>query len=193
MVHMSSIEIEARHQSLLLDLARDSIAYGLEHRRELDIDVQDYPPALGEHRATFVTLKLNRELQGCIGTLEAYRPLVRDVVANAYAAAFSDPRFSPVTRAQLSQLAISISVLSPPEELTIKNESELLEQLRSGIDGLILREGPMRGTFLPSVWESLPDKRQFLAHLKLKAGLSVDYWSDTIQVFRYSTQSFGQD
>ncbi len=190
---MSSTEIEAGHQRLLLGLARESIAYGLAQRRELNVDLQDYPPALGEHRATFVTLKLNRELQGCIGTLEAYRPLVRDVVGNANAAAFSDPRFNPVTRGQFPHLAVSISILSPPEELIFRNESELLEQLRCGIDGLILREGPLRGTFLPSVWESLPDKQQFLAHLKLKAGLSVDHWSDKIQVSRYTTQIFGEE
>jgi AmmeMemoRadiSam system protein A len=193
MVHMSFTEIEAQHQPLLLDVARESIAYGLEHGRGKDVDVGDYSPALCEHRATFVTLKLNGQLQGCIGTLEAYRPLVTDVVANAYAAAFSDPRFPPVTHAQLPHLAISISILSPPEELTFKNESELQDQLRADIDGLILREGSFRGTFLPSVWKSLPDKRQFLEHLKLKAGLSVDYWSDKIQVYRYTTQSFGQE
>ena len=189
---MSSIEIEDNYQQLLLDLALLAIRYGLAHGKVIEVDEGDYPEPLREHRATFVTLKHQGQLRGCIGTLEAYRPLVKDVAANAYAAAFSDPRFRPVTDAQLPDLKISISILMPSEELSFENEVELIGQLRPGVDGLILQEGSYRGTFLPSVWESLPDKHQFLEHLKRKAGLATDYWSDKIRVYRYTTQSFGQ-
>jgi AmmeMemoRadiSam system protein A len=125
--------------------------------------------------------------------LDAYRPLVVDVVHNAYAAAFSDPRFNPVTGKELDDLQIGISILSPSEELIFDSEAHLLELLRPGIDGLILKEGRHRGTFLPSVWESLPDRRQFLENLKLKADLPLTYWSCSIQVYRYTTQAIEAD
>jgi AmmeMemoRadiSam system protein A len=187
----STDDIEPQYHSLLLKIAREAIAYGLDHGREMAVREQDYPDPLREHRASFVTLKLTGDLQGCIGSLEAYRPLVKDVANNAYAAAFSDPRFKPLTRDQFAWLEISVSVLSVSEEMDFTGESDLLQQIRPGIDGLILQEGSRRGTFLPSVWESLQDKSQFLEHLKLKAGLPGDHWSDRIRVFRYTTQSIG--
>ena len=185
---MSSTKIESRYHQTLLELAHKAIDYGLEYGKEMAVHTEDFPPPLREHRATFVTLKIAGELRGCIGTLAAYRPLVEDVVGNAYAAAFSDPRFPAVIRKQLANINISISILSPSEELVFKDESDLLDQLCPGTDGLILQDGVHRGTFLPSVWESLPDKLHFLKQLKLKAGLPVDYWSDHIRVFRYTTQ-----
>ena len=190
---MCSAKLDRKHEELLLELAFKSIAYGLEHNREMAIDVQEFPPELREKRATFVTLKTNRDLQGCIGTLEAYRPLVTDICANAYAAAFSDPRFQALTHSQLGSLTITISVLDPADEMHFNSEPELIEQLRPGIDGLILQQGWRRGTFLPSVWSSLPEKQDFLTHLKMKAGLSGDYWSDDIRVYRYTTHVIGDD
>ncbi len=190
---MCSAKLDRKHEELLLELAFKSIEYGLEHNREMAIDVQEFPSELREKRATFVTLKTNRDLQGCIGTLEAYRPLVTDVCANAYAAAFSDPRFQALTHSQLGSLTITISVLDPADEMHFNSEPELIEQLRPGIDGLILQQGWRRGTFLPSVWSSLPEKQDFLTHLKMKAGLSGDYWSDDIRVYRYTTHVIGDD
>ncbi|NOX92825.1 MAG: AmmeMemoRadiSam system protein A, partial [Gammaproteobacteria bacterium] len=129
-------------------------------------------------------------LRGCIGSLEAHRPLVEDIAHNARAAAFSDPRFSPVTAQELPALEFHLSVLSPAVPLRFESETDLLEQIRPGIDGLVLEDGPHRGTFLPAVWESLPDAAQFLQHLKLKAGLPKDHWSDTLKISRYTTQTF---
>jgi len=120
--------------------------------------------------------------------LEARRPLAEDVVQNAFAAAFGDPRFPPVTEPEVDKLDIHISVLSPLEEMHFASEADLLRQIRPGIDGLVLEDGPYRGTFLPAVWESLPDKRDFLRHLKIKAGLPPDYWSNTLRVWRYTTE-----
>jgi AmmeMemoRadiSam system protein A len=122
--------------------------------------------------------------------LEACRPLAEDVAENARAAAFEDPRFPPLTLPELAKLEIHISILSPSEEMVFSSESDLLRQIRPGVDGLILQEGFRRGTFLPSVWAELPEKELFLTHLKLKAGLPADYWSDTLRVFRYTTDCF---
>lgn len=174
----------------LLQLARDSIAWGLENGRPIDTDPECYRPVLRQHRATFVTLKIAGALRGCIGSLAARKPLVVDVADNAFAAAFRDPRFPAVTSDELADLKLTIAILSPPVRVHCENEAELLDTLRPGRDGLILSSGPHRGTFLPSVWESLPDPRDFLAHLKSKAGIRQDDWPSDIIVERYSTETF---
>lgn len=141
-----------------------------------------------DKRATFVTLEIGGQLRGCIGMLEAHRPLANDVAENAFSAAFRDPRFPPLSDVEFDDLEISISVLSPPEEMSFSSEKDLLDQIRPGIDGLILEEGFRKGTFLPSVWEQLSEKEAFLEHLKQKAGLPPGYWSDTLRVFRYTAE-----
>lgn len=185
----TEIKLSPQEQSLILDLARESIRYGLRHGRPPVIDLEPLPPALQAIRPTFVTLQKNGQLRGCIGSLEARRPLAEDVIVNAFAAAFQDPRFPPLREEELENLEIHISILSPLEEVSVQSESDLLSQLRPGIDGLVLEEGPHRATFLPAVWESLPDPKDFLEHLKLKAGLPGDYWSDNLRVYRYTTLS----
>jgi len=182
--------MKQEHQDLLLDVARDAIAYELGMAPGAERCGEAVPPEWAEERAVFVTLTIGGELRGCIGSLEAWRPLAEEVAANARAAAFEDPRFPPLTKKELERLEIRISILSPPEEITFTSEEDLLKQIRPGADGLILQEGFRRGTFLPSVWEELPDKERFWAHLKLKAGLPPGYWSDTLRVFRYTTDSF---
>ncbi len=176
----------------LLRVARTSIAHGLEQGRPLPVDPLEYDAELREERASFVTLNERGRLRGCIGHLQAIQPLVADVAENAFNAAFRDPRFPPVNAAEFDALEIHISILSPPEPMTFDSEEELLRQIRPGVDGLILEEGPYKGTFLPSVWEQLPDPRRFLAELKLKAGLPPDYWSEGIRVSRYTTESFSE-
>ena len=190
MVPISSIESSytPSEKKLLLRVARDSIFHGVETGGALAVTATEYPASLQAHRATFVTLELDKSLRGCIGALDATRPLVEAVARHAYAAAFCDPRFKPLTAAEFAGVALEISVLSPPQPMTISSEADLLQQLRPGIDGLILEENARRETFLPSVWESLPKPRNFLRHLKAKAGLSKSYWSDTIKVLRYTTE-----
>lgn len=180
------------HRHLLLTLARRSIRHGLEAGTALQAEATRFPEPLRAPRATFVTLERSGELRGCIGTLEAVRPLVQDVASNAYAAAFSDPRFPPLAASELTEIAVRVSVLSVPEPLRFDSESELAGLLHPGVDGLILEEGTHRGTFLPSVWESLPNPRAFLEHLKLKAGLAPGHWSPTLRAWRYTTESFGE-
>lgn len=187
----ASLAEEERRE--LLEVARASIREGLEQHRPLSVDPARYPPGLRQERAAFVTLTVGGRLRGCIGHLEASQALVRDVADNAFAAAFRDPRFPPLSAAELDQIHIHVSVLSPPEAVDVRSELELLDVIRPGVDGLILEEGLHRGTFLPSVWESLPDPREFLAHLKMKAGLSPEYWSDRVKVARYTTESFGEE
>ena len=174
----------------LIEIAKESIAYGLVHNLRLAVDIKHAPAALQKNRASFVTLNIGGQLRGCIGTLEAYRPLIEDVSENAYSAAFQDPRFNPVSESEYEQLEYHISILEPAEDFPVTSEEELLQQLRPGIDGLILEDGYHRATFLPSVWESLPTAKAFLHHLKLKAGLPENYWSDTIRFQRYEVEAF---
>ena len=186
---MASSLCEEEHV-LLRNIAREAVEFGLQHGGHLPVDVARYPRPLREPGASFVTLQMHGELRGCIGSLEAHQPLVQDVAHNAYAAAFSDPRFVPVSERELPELDFHISVLTPAVPMHFESETDLLSQIRPGIDGLVLEDGRHRGTFLPSVWESLPNATQFLQHLKLKAGLPPDYWSDTLTVSRYTTESF---
>lgn len=181
---------EANRQRLM-DLAKDSILHGLKTGRPIKIDLHDYPAELTELRATFATLQLNRQLRGCIGMLEAIRPLAQDIAENAYSAAFRDPRFPPLQAYEFEDLDIHLSILTPANPVLFSSEQDLVSQLQPGIDGLILEEGHRRGTFLPSVWESLPEPEQFLRQLKRKAGLLPDYWSPNIRISRYQTELIG--
>ncbi len=192
---MSSIDqaLNQQHRLTLLQTARASIHTGLLEGHPLHVEPADFEPALQTQRATFVTLNKNGELRGCIGHLEAIQPLIKDVADNAFSAAFQDPRFPPLNKNEFNQIKIHISVLSPPEPLSFTSEENLLQQIRPGIDGLILQDGYYRGTFLPSVWEQLPTRENFLTHLKIKAGLPANYWSDSLQVSRYTTESFAED
>ncbi|MBK8639162.1 MAG: AmmeMemoRadiSam system protein A [Chromatiaceae bacterium] len=185
--------LHAELRQALLAVARCSIALGLEEGRPLRVNLEDYAAELRAQRAAFVTLQEFGQLRGCIGHLEARQPLVKDVAENAFAAAFRDPRFPPVTARELERLHIEISVLTPPTPLSFGSEQELFALIEPGRDGLILEEGLARGTFLPSVWESLPKPVDFLRHLKRKAGLPENYWSDRLRVSRYRTESFGDE
>lgn len=177
---------EARR--LLLQLARESIHFGARHGRVLTVDLAQLPAVLHLPRASFVTLTQQGQLRGCIGSLIPRRPLAEDVIHNAFAAAFFDPRFPQVTPEEIKDLRIHLSVLSPLEEIPCRSEQELLAQIRPSIDGLVLRERDRLSTFLPAVWASLPDKRNFLTRLKMKAGLPPHYWSDELKVYRYTVE-----
>lgn len=173
----------------LLGVAADSIRHGLKDGCPLAVKPQDFALALRAERATFVTLKRDGQLRGCIGMLAACRPLVVDVAENAYAAAFEDPRFPPLAAREMDGIDIHISILSPPEPMVIEDEEDLLAQLRPNVDGLIIEDGARKATFLPSVWEELSDPLEFLFHLKRKAGFRRDHWSKTFRAFRYTAES----
>jgi AmmeMemoRadiSam system protein A len=182
------MSLNKEQQQQLLNVAKSSIQHGLQTDRPLKVNLADFPAALTEYRATFVTLQKNCQLRGCIGMLEAVRPLVEDVAENAFLAAFKDPRFPPLAYDELDDLEIHLSLLTPAEPVSFTSEQNLITQLQPGVDGLILEEGYKRGTFLPSVWEQLPEPEQFLRHLKQKAGLSAHYWSKNIKIYRYRTE-----
>lgn len=183
--------LEESNRAHLLRVARDSIA--AEFGRGTLTAIAPAPdPVLRHIRASFVTLKRQGALRGCIGALEAIRPLFEDVRHNARAAAFHDPRFRPVTESELPDLHIEISVLSPPQPLEVVTRAELVRSLRPAQDGLIIQEGRRRATFLPAVWESLPEAEDFVSHLMQKAGLPPAYWSADLRCFIYATESFGE-
>ncbi|MBT8439496.1 MAG: AmmeMemoRadiSam system protein A [Gammaproteobacteria bacterium] len=186
------MKISAQEQDQLLALARDSITYGLEHGRAINPVISQYDDNLQQMAACFVTLTMAHDLRGCIGHLSAIQPLFEDVAENAFSAAFRDPRFPELREDEINRIEIEISILTPSTPMEFTDEDDLLKQIQEGIDGLILEDGYNRGTFLPTVWESLPDKQDFWKHLKMKAGLPVSHWSDTLKVSRYHTISFSE-
>lgn len=167
---------------LLLKLARDAIGAQLGYLTT----PAPVAPWLQEPGAVFVTLTQNGNLRGCIGSLEAHRPLGEDVRQNAVAAAFRDPRFSPLSADEFNATRVEVSLLSAAEAMDFTDEKDALSQLRPGVDGVILEYGMHRGTFLPQVWEQLPDRQQFMAQLKRKAGLPADFWADGVKLSRYT-------
>ena len=171
---------------ILLPIARSAIAETLGRSIETNEDAT----WLQDKAACFVTLMQKDNLRGCIGTLEAHRPLLEDVKHNARAAAFNDRRFSPLTTEELEITEVEISLLSAMRPLDFSNEQEALAQLQPGIDGVVFEFGRYRSTFLPQVWEQLPDTRDFIAHLKTKAGLAADFWADEVKLSNYTVNKW---
>ncbi|HKI59706.1 MAG TPA: AmmeMemoRadiSam system protein A [Mariprofundaceae bacterium] len=149
-------------------------------------------PWLNEPAATFVTLKLDGELRGCIGSLKAHHSLMNDLQNNATAAAFEDPRFPPLTKEELDRMTIEVSLLGDSEPISFSDEADALAKLRPHIDGVIFECGSYRSTFLPQVWEQLPTPKIFMSHLKQKAGLAADFWSSDVLLYRYEVQKFSE-
>jgi AmmeMemoRadiSam system protein A len=179
----------AGDRDVILALAREAIEQKVRFGKTCQADPEKLPASLTKDRACFVTLRENGQLRGCIGSLEASQPLYLDIIENAISAATRDPRFPPVSTEEINKLEIHVSILSPREPMQFKDEQDLLEQLRPGVDGIVIRDGWYKATFLPSVWESLPEKSDFLNQLKLKAGLAQNHWSDTMSVERYTAES----
>ena len=174
---------------ILVPLARSAIGRELGQNPTATADAE----WLHAPGATFVTLTQDGRLRGCIGTLAAHRPLADDVTANAVAAAFRDPRFKPLTDDEFTAVRIEVSLLSPAEHLAWDDEAGALAQLRPDIDGVIFEYGYHRSTFLPQVWEQLPDRTEFLAQLKYKAGLPPDFWSSDVKLSRYTVSKWRED
>ena len=149
--------------------------------------------ALGELRASFVTLKIEGELRGCCGTLEAARPLLLDVWSNAQASAFRDTRFLPLTAGEWRCSSLEVSLLTPCELIEAASERQLLRDLVPGRDGLVLEWRGMRATFLPKVWEHVAGPGDFLSRLKEKAGLEPDFWAADMRFWRYETESLAME
>jgi AmmeMemoRadiSam system protein A len=175
----------------LLRLARATLERGLRRQKLPPLDLQAMPPHLKAPGASFITLTIRGELRGCIGALEAYQPLAQDVREHALAAALDDPRFPPVTPEELDQIQIEISRLTEPQDLQYQDSADLLHRLRPGVDGVILRDGMRRATFLPQVWEKIPDKAEFLDNLCAKMGAPADTWRHKhLEVLTYQVEEF---
>ena len=183
----ANLLLSAEHQGILLRIAASSIEHGLEFRRAKPVNSAEYPAELQMLRPVFVTLKVDNDLRGCVGTLDDLHPLVANVAKYAFKSAFSDARFPSVKRDEILRLRIQISILNQPEALRFSSENELIEQLRPGVDGLIFEERPFRSTLLPSAWEGVTDKALFLTQLKRKAGFPPHYWSGSVKIHRYTT------
>ncbi len=178
--------------TLLLQLAREAIKSRLDNA-PLDLEsLLQQQPQLRNDGATFVTLNLNGELRGCIGSLIATRPLYEDLVANARAAAFNDPRFPPLSAQEFDRISVEVSLLSEPKEIVYENESDLRLQVTPFQDGIILQSGAAQATFLPQVWEQLPDFDEFFAHLCHKAGLQRQCLEQHPRIYRYGVEKFSE-
>ena len=182
-------EIPLREQAQLLQIAREAIAGSFRDSGQIDTLVAQFEGILVERRGVFVTLTKSGALRGCIGTIEARETLLVAVADCARGAAFRDPRFPPIQEEELAELQVEVSVLTSPQSMAVSTRVELLETLRPSVDGLLLEDGMRRSTFLPQVWEQLPDPEQFLSHLLQKAGLPGDYWSKNMRCSRYQSTS----
>ena len=180
---------DAEKGSTLLKLARNEIASRLGQAAAKPVKAA----WLQEPGASFVTLTRQGELRGCIGTLEAHRSLEIDVRENAVAAAFRDPRFMPLTRDEFEGIRVEVSVLTPAEPMVVNDEAAALAALRPNVDGVVFEYGHYRSTFLPQVWEQLPEPAEFLAHLKRKAGLPMDFWAEQVRLSRYTVSKWKEN
>lgn len=186
--------LSPEEKSLLLSIARDAVSAAAYGQRLPKLDLASLPPALREKGASFVTLTSSGQLRGCIGALEASQPLALDVQKHAEAAATQDFRFPPVTPQEIPSIRIEISRLTPPVPLEYMNGKQLAEILKPGRDGVVIRDGIRRATFLPQVWEKLPSPEDFLSHLCLKMGASTDLWRrKKMSVYTYQVEEFEEE
>ncbi|MEP0806667.1 MAG: AmmeMemoRadiSam system protein A [Chloroflexota bacterium] len=184
-------KLTAEEQKTLLRLAREAMEHAVRGEKLPPLDLSSLSPTLREPGASFVTLTIGGQLRGCIGALEAYQPLAEDVREHAIAAALQDPRFPPVREDELSKIQVEVSRLTRPLPLDYKDASDLLSKLRPGVDGVVLRDGFRRATFLPQVWEKIPNPAEFLDNLCYKMGASPDLWRrKRLDVLTYQVEEF---
>jgi len=188
---MTEDKLTAEEKRTLLQLARQALEEGVRGQKLPPLDLESMSPRLQEQGASFVTLTIKGKLRGCIGTLEPYQSLADDVREHAVAAALQDYRFPNVTPDELSQIEIEVSRLTVPVSLEYSTPEDLLNKLRPGIDGVLLRDGARRATFLPQVWEKIPDPAEFLDNLCYKMGVSSDLWRNKhLDVSIYQVEEF---
>lgn len=177
--------IKEYFSKFVIDICKKSILAVFNKEKP---DFEKIQPVFKQLGACFVTLEKEGNLRGCIGSVIAHRPLIDDLIKNAQNSAFSDPRFTPLRRDEFEDLSIAVSLLSSPEKIYFKDETDLLEQIRPFIDGIIIKDPPRQAVYLPSVWEQLPEKTTFLNSLKIKAGMPPKHFSDTFEAFRFTTE-----
>jgi len=182
-----SFSLSSKEKKLCINIARESIKHFFDSGNYLEFCSDCVPKKLQEKKACFVTLKLNGQLKGCIGHLQSFQPLYLDIIQNSVAAAFQDPRFVQLSEEEFPLIKIEVSVLTDPTPLKYSSPKDLIKKIRQGKDGLIIKKGAYSATFLPSVWEEITNKEDFLSHLCAKAGLHPDEWTKgtTLKVERY--------
>ncbi|MFN8404585.1 MAG: AmmeMemoRadiSam system protein A [Anaerolineales bacterium] len=185
-------KLTPEEQQTLLRLAREGMTQRVRGEKLSRLELSDLPVKLREEGASFVTLTKRGELRGCIGALEAYQPLAQDVREHAVAAAMEDPRFLPVVESELGAIQIEVSRLTRPLPLSYKGADDLVSKLKPGVDGVILRDGfGRRATFLPQVWEKIPNTAEFLNHLCQKMGLNENAWQTKhFEALTYQVEEF---
>jgi AmmeMemoRadiSam system protein A len=187
-------QLTAEEGQHLLSVARQTIEEALFQNMNERTEDPGFSPKFSERRGTFVTLTMGGQLRGCIGHIIPQESLIEGVRANAINAAFRDPRFKPLAREEFNRIQIEVSILTEPKPLPYRDEEDLLMKLRPGVDGLIIQKGGRQATFLPQVWEQLTDKKEFLTHLCLKAGLDADEWKrGELRVSTYQVQAFEEE
>lgn len=179
--------MKSTDKKFLLSLARSAINSQFV-RRDIKIDKAKIPNALKQKRGTFVTLEVNRRLRGCIGHILPIQEIYSDVIENAQSAAFGDPRFTPLTKEELKNTNIEISILTLPRKLNYRSPARLIGVLEDKKPGVILKSGLSQATFLPQVWDDLSDAKEFLTHLCLKAGLAPDEWTRSVEIETYTAE-----
>ena len=183
--------LSSEDKKLLLGVARSALEHGVRSEKQTPLDIKSMTALLREKGASFITLTIHGDLRGCIGALEPYQPLALDVQEHAVAAGLDDPRFPPVTERELNLIKIEISRLTLPKKLEYTGADDLLAKLNPHTDGVILRDGPRRATFLPQVWEKIPDKEEFLDNLCYKMGTAPDTWRrKPLEVLIYQVEEF---
>ncbi len=188
---MEEDKLTREEQVLLLQLARQALEEKILHNTTFRLDHESIPGKLQEIGASFVTLKKDGKLRGCIGTLEAYQSLAEDVCEHAISAALLDYRFPPLEAEELKDVSIEISRLTKPEKLYYTDSDDLLKKLKPGQDGVVLRDGIKRATFLPQVWEKIPDPGEFLSYLCNKMGVPANSWRrKKLEVLVYTVEEF---
>jgi len=184
-------KLTLEEQQTLLRMAREALECGVSGKKLSPLEEKSLSHHLREQGASFVTLTIHGQLRGCIGALEARQPLATDVREHAIAAALEDPRFPPVREDELSRIQIEVSRLTRPMSLEYKNAADLLSKLRPHVDGVILRDGGRRATFLPQVWEKIPDPAEFMDNLCYKMGVSDNTWRvKHLEVLIYQVEEF---
>ena len=184
-------KLTLEEQKTLLRIAREAIEHRVKGKKLPPVETTSLTQTIQEQGASFVTLAIGGQLRGCIGTLEAHQPLADDVREHAVAAAFEDPRFPPLREDELSRIQIEVSRLTRPVPLEYKDADDLISKLRPHIDGVILKDGLRRATFLPQVWEKLPNPSEFLDNLCYKMGMAHQHWRNKhLDVLTYQVEEF---
>ena len=194
-IKLEGIELEqdnlanfARHnKDAIIDIVSKSLEKAILENSEYSPNRDNYDNVMFDKGASFVTLEKNNKLRGCIGSVFSTMSIAEDLAKNAKSAALHDTRFNPVSKDELKDITFKVSLLTGFEEIKFSSYDDLLKQIKPKIDGLLIKDGKRQGIFLPAVWEDIPNKKEFLTELKIKAGLSPTYWSDNIEIFRFRT------